>query len=148
MSHQGTSGHNQVGACAEERCVDKEVFLFPAEVAHHVLHFRVEVARNFGGCFVNGVEGAQKRRLEVERFAGVGYEDGWYAEGFVKDEHGRGDVPRRVAAGLEGVAYAAVGEARRVGFLLYEQFAGKFLDYASLAVVLDEAVVFLGGASC
>ena len=93
---------------------------------------------------VERLDGADQRCLVVERLARVGDEDGRDTEGVVDDESGRGGIPGRVAAGLECVTQSAVGEARRVGFLLYEQFAAEFLDHAAVAVVLDESVVLLG----
>ena len=53
-------------------------------------------------------------------------------------------VPGRVAAGLKGVADAAVGEARRVGFLLHEEFSRKLFYHTSLAVMLDKSVMLFG----
>ena len=62
----------------------------------------------------------------------------------VDDEGGRRGVPGRVAAGLEGVADAAVGERRGVGLLLHEQLAGELLQHAALTVRLGKGVVLLG----
>ncbi len=147
VTHEGAAGHHEVGTGGIQGLVDEEVFLFPTEEAVDVVDLLVEVSRDAGSGLVDRVQGAEERGLEVERFTGIGDEDGRDTEGFVEDEHRGGDVPGRVSAGLERVSYAAVGEAGSVRLLLHEEFAGKFLDYAPLAVVLDKGVVFLGGAS-
>ncbi len=89
----------------------------------------------------------EQRCLVVERVAGVRYEDGGYAERVAYHECRRRYVPCGVAARLERVAYAAVGEARRVGLLLYEYLARKLLYHAAAAVVLYESVVLFGSAA-
>ena len=146
VAHERAAGEHQVGAGVVKPLVDEEVLLLPAQVAHHLLHGGVEVVAHLRGRHVHRVERAQQRRLVVERLAGVGYEDGGYAERVVHDEHGRGGIPGRVAPCLERVAYAAAGEARGVGLLLHEQLARELLYHASLAVVLYEGVVLLGRA--
>ena len=147
VTHKCAAGHYQVGTGGIQGLVDEEVLLLPSEEAVYMVDLLVEVSRDAGSGFVDRVEGAEKRGLEVERLAGIGDEDGRDTESLVEDEHRGGDVPGRVSAGLERVSYAAVGEAGSVRLLLHEEFAGKFLDYAPLAVVLDKGVVFLGCAS-
>ena len=147
VTHEGTAGHHQVGTGGIESFVDKEIFLFPAEIALHMLHILVEIACHACGCLVDRVEGTQQGSLEVERLSGVGYEDGGDTECLVEDEHRRGDVPGRVSAGFECVADAAVGEAGSVGFLLHEEFAVEFLYHAPFAVMFDKGVVLFGGAT-
>ncbi len=146
VSHEGASCEHEVGTRRVEPFVDEEVFLFPSEVARHFLHFGVEVVADVGGGDVHRVQGAQQRRLVVERLAGVGYEYCGDTERVVHDEYGRGGVPGGVAARLERVSYAAVGERAGVGFLLHEQLARELFYHSALAVVLYEGVVLLGGA--
>ena len=76
-----------------------------------------EVAHLCGGA-VNGVQCPEQRGLVVERLAGIGDEDGGDAEGVIDHKGRRRGVPGSVAASLEGVADAAVGETGAVGFLL------------------------------
>ena len=146
VSHEGAACEQKVGAGSIEAFVDKEVLLLPSEIARHLFHLGVEVVTDVGGCHVDGFQGSQERRLIVERLAAVGDEDGGDDECVVDDEDGAGGVPCGVAACLEGAAYAAAGERRGVGLLLDEQLAAELLNHASLAVVLDERVVLLGGA--
>ena len=62
----------------------------------------------------------------------------------VENKGRRRDVPGRVAPGLEGIADTAIGETRRIGLLLDEQFARELLDYTAFAVVLDKGIVLFG----
>ena len=146
MAHEGASGEHEVGACRVESLVDEEVLLLPTEVDGHLAHVVIEERADVGGSLVHGVEGSEEGCLVVERLAGIGDEDGGYAEGVVDDEDGRGGVPGRISACLERVAYAAVGEGAGIGLLLYEQLARELLHHASLAVVLHEGIVLLGCA--
>ena len=88
MAHEGASGHHQVGTGGIECFINKEIFLFPAEVADDMSYILVEIAGDIRSGFVNGVESAQQGGLEVERLSGIGDENRWYAEGLVEDENG------------------------------------------------------------
>ena len=85
----------------------------------------------------------------VEGFAGHGDEHRGDAQrvavGVFQDVGGAGDVPAGVAAGFEGVAEPAIGEAGGVGLPLDEGFAGELGDGGPVGGRLEEAVVFLGG---
>ena len=54
--------------------------------------------------------------------------------------------PIAVAACLESVSDAAVGEAGSIGLLLYEELAGEFFHHSTLAVVFHKGVVLFGCA--
>ena len=146
VAHERTTGEHKVGACRVESLVNEEVLLLPTEVRDDLLHLRVEVVADSRSRLVHGVERTQERSLIVERLAGVRDEDGRDTERVVDDEHRRCGVPSRIAACLEGVAYAAVRERACVRLLLYEQLARELLYHSALAVVLDEGVVLLGCA--
>ena len=92
---------------------------------------------------------AQQRGLVVQRLTGHRHEDGRDAQGVavrVLQHVGRaGDVPAGVAAGLEGVAQAAAGEAGRVRLALDQGLAGELGERGAVAGRLEEAVVLLGG---
>ena len=111
VPHERPSRQHEVGTRRVEAFVHQEVLLFPAQVGLHLLHFPVEITADGRSRLADGMQRFQQRGLVVERFARVGDEDGGYAERVVDDEDGRCGVPGRVAAGLEGVANAAVGEA-------------------------------------
>ena len=98
-----------------------------------------------GACGLDGLHGAQKRRLLVQRLAGVGAEGRGDAEHLVLNEGVGGGVPGGVAAGLEGGAQAAGGEAGGVGLALDELLAGEVHDGQAVVGGVDEAVVLLGG---
>ena len=125
---------------------DEEVLLLGAEGGGHaigrVVAEQIEHAASLG---LDGLHGAQKRRLLVERLAGVAAEGRGDAEHLVLDEGVGGGIPRGVAAGLEGGAQAAGGEAGGVGLALDELLAGEGHDGAAVIGGIDEAVVLLGG---
>ena len=56
MPHEGAACHHQVGTRAEKRFVDKEIFLFPAEIGNHMLDFGVEETRHSRTGFVDCVD--------------------------------------------------------------------------------------------
>ena len=146
MTHEGAAGEQQVGTGGIETLVNEEILLFPSEVALHLLHIIIEILADLSGSHVHGMEGAEQGSLVVESLTRIGDEDGGNTKGIVDDEDGRRGIPGRVAACLEGVADTTGGEGRSVGFLLNEQFAGKFLNHTTLEVVFDEGVVLLGCA--
>ena len=107
VAHERASGEDEVGTRGVEVLVDEEILLLPSQVGDDLLHVGIEIVAHVSGGHVDGVEGTQQRCLVVEGLAGVGDEDGWYAERVVDDEHGARGIPCRVAARLEGGAYAA-----------------------------------------
>ncbi len=146
VPHQCTARQHQVGACRVQALVDEEVLLFPAQVGDDLLHAGVEVSCYCRCRLVDSMDGTLQRCLVVEGFSRIRNEDSRNTECVVDDEYRRGGVPCRVAACLEGGTYAAVGERRGVRFLLYQQLTAELLNHATLAVVLDEGVMLLGGA--
>ena len=144
VSHERTPREHQVGTHGPEALVHEEIFLLPAQVGKDLLDILVEIAAHLRGGLVDGRQRAQQGHFVVERLARIGDEDGRDTERRVDDEGGRRGVPGRVAAGLERIADAAVGERRGVGLLLHEQLAGELLQHAALTVRLGKGVVFLG----
>ncbi len=125
---------------------DEEVLLLGADGGGHAVGRVVaEQVEHAAALRLDGLHGAQKRRLLVQRLAGVGAEGRGDAEHLVLDKGVGGGVPRRVAAGLEGGAQAAGGEAGGVGLALDELLAGERHDGAAVVGGVDEAVVLLGG---
>ena len=110
VAHECAACEHEVGAGRVEAFIHEEIFLFPSQVTRHLCHIVIEELAHVGGGAIHGMKGAEQRGLVVEGLTGVGDEDGGDAERIVDDEHGRRGVPRRISAGLEGVAYAAVGE--------------------------------------
>ena len=66
VAHQGTPGHDEVGASRIEGFVDEEIFLFPAQIAVDMFYVGIEVVCYGCGGFVNGREGAEQGSLVVE----------------------------------------------------------------------------------
>ena len=144
VSHEGASGHDEVGACCIQSFVNEEIFLLPSQVGNDLPDIGVEISADVGCCAVNGLKGFLQRGLVVECLAGVRDEDCRDMQGVAYDEDGAGGVPCAVAACLEGGADAAIGKTGCVGFLLYKLLAGKLLDHTALTVMLHKAVVLLG----
>ena len=55
VSHERTSRHHQVGSSRVEAFVNEEVFLFPSEVALHLLYVGIEIAAYLRSCHVDGM---------------------------------------------------------------------------------------------
>lgn len=148
MPHQGAAGDHKVRSRGIERLIDKEIFLLPSEVGIYLRDRLVEEAADRGGRIRNGLEGLFERGFVVQGLTGVGDEDGRDAEGVIDDKHRGSRIPGRVASGLECGADASVGERGCVRFLLGEGLSVKSLYDSTLAVILDQRVVLLGGALC
>ena len=124
---------------------DEEVLLLGAEGRGHAVgRIVAEQVEHAAALGLDGFHGAQKRRLLVERLAGVAAEGRGDAEHLVLDEGVGGGIPGGVAAGLEGGAQAAGGEAGGIGLALDEFLAGEGHDGAAVIGGIDEAVVLLG----
>ncbi len=113
----------EVGAGVEEVLVDEEVFLLRADGGEHFLGFRVaEELQNAERLRRERFHTAKQRRLLVERLAGPRHEHGRDDErgpfGDFADVRGRSRIPAGVAAGFEGGADAAGGEAAGVRLAL------------------------------
>ncbi len=142
---EGAAGEDEVGALLEVLLLDEEVLLLGADGGDdrgHVLAKELEDALGLGG---QGDLGAKQRGLLVQGLTGVGDEGGGDAEDLVLDEGGGSGVPGGVAAGLEGGAKAAGGEARGVGLALDELLAGEGHQHGAVVLGGDEGVVLLGG---
>ena len=126
--------------------VDEEILLLRADLGKDLLRLVVsEQAQDAHGLTADGVDGAQQRRLFVERLAGIGAENGRDAEAAVLDEGEGGGVPSGVASGLKRGAQAAGGEGGGVRLAADELLAGEVHNDPSAADGVDEAVVLLGG---
>ena len=144
MTHQCTSGKEQVGTGSIEAFVHEEILLFPTEVGTHTDHRSVEIAAHLGGSAVDGSKGFLQRSLVVERFTGIGDEDRRNHQRVTDDEYGACGIPCRIAAGFEGGTDTAGGEARGIGLLLDKQLATELFYHSTLPVVLKECVMLFG----
>jgi len=149
-AEEGAAAGEQVGALVEQVAVDEEVLLLAAQRGHHAVDLiaRAEEAQHPHGLRGEGLHRAQQRGLGVEglalpRHEGRGDHQGHEALGAHQERRARG-VPRGVAAGLEGRAQAARGEARRVGLGLHQLAARKREHHVPGAVGVGEGVVLLG----
>ena len=89
VSHQGASREQQVGAGCIQAFVNQKVFLFPAEIGHHFLYFRVEIVTYIHGCLVYGSQCFQEGSLVIQRLSCIGDENRWNAKCIVNNEYGR-----------------------------------------------------------
>ena len=141
----------QVGAFHVVGAVDQKILLLRAERHRHVRLRLAEERHQTLRRVRDGLHGAQKRRLGVERVARVGAEHRRNAErravGVALDERGRRGVPRRIAARLEGGAEAAGGAGGGVCLAADEVPSGEFDLQRRGRRGLDEAVVLLGRAA-
>ena len=147
MPHQRTPGEHQVGTYGPEAFVHEEILLLPAQIRDDPLHVFVEIVAHLGRGLVHRRDRAQQRHLVIERLARIGDEDGRDTERRVDDEGRRGRIPGRITASLERIADASVGERRRIGLLLDEQFAGELLQNPAQAVRVGKRIVLLGRTS-
>ena len=147
MPHKRPPRQHQVWTRRKYGLVYQEILLLPAQETRHMAHLGVEIAGHPRSSAVDAVQRTQQRRLVVKAFARVRDEHRRYAQRAVKYERWRRNVPRRIAASLESVAYAAIGEARSVRLLLYQHLAAEPLDNAPLAVMLYERVMLLRRAA-
>ena len=110
------------------------------------MHILVEIQANILRRLGQSLDGTDERRLVVQSFARVGNKYGWDTQRIVNNESRRRRVPRRIAASLERVAQATVGETGGIRFLLHQELAAKFFNHTAVAIVLDEGIVLFGGA--
>ena len=73
MTHQRTSGKQQVGACGIQTFVYQEIFLFPSQVSHYLFHARIEIMANIYRSLINGTQCLKQRSLIVERLTCISY---------------------------------------------------------------------------
>ena len=144
VAHQRATRHQQVGTGRVKPLVHQEVLLFPTQVHLYLRHVVVEVLAHILGSLAYSMQRTEQGSLVVQSLARICNEDGGNTQRVVNDEYWRCRVPGRIAAGLEGVSYAAVGEAGGVRFLLHEQFSAELLNHAPFAVVLYKGIVLLG----
>ena len=143
---QGTAGIDEVLALAVKRLVDEEVLLLRADRRADGLDLIMsEQLQDTQALLIDGLHGAQQRRLFVQRLAAVGTEGRGDAQRLILDKgEGRG-IPGRVAPRLEGGAQTAGGEAGRVRLALDQLLAGELHKHAAVRRGGDKAVVLLGG---
>ena len=143
-AEQRAAGDHQITAAVVRLLLDEEILLLVAHVGNDLLGMFAEQGEHALGLGVERGHGAQQRRLLVERHTGVGAKRRGDAQHVILDERGARAVPDGVAAGLEGCAQAAVGEARSVGLALYERLARELSKCGAVLVGLEEAIVLLG----
>ena len=146
MPQQRALGQRKVGACGIEILIHQEILLLPAKVGDHLIHLRIKIAAHLNSRLAQRLDGADERRLIIQRFTRIGNKHGGDTERIVHDKGGRRGIPSGVATGFEGVAQAAIGETGGIRLLLHQQLSAELLDHASVAVVLHEGIVLLGRA--
>ena len=110
VAHQRTTRHQQVRTGRVETLVHEEILLFPAQVHLHLGHVVIEILANILSGLVHGVDSTEQGSLVVQGLTRIGDKDGGDTQRVVDNKHGRCGIPGRVAACLEGVTDATVGE--------------------------------------
>ena len=107
-AEERSSAQAQILALEIQRLVDQEIFLLRSDLSEDLLRFFIaEQAQDAHRLAAHRVDGAQQRRLLIQRLAGVGAEDRRDAEAAVLDKRECGGVPRAVASCLKGRAQTA-----------------------------------------
>ena len=143
-AEQRAARHDEVAAALVVLLGDQEVLLLGTDRGDDALRILAEQRQHAVGLLLNGGHRAQKRRLLVQRLAGIAAKRRGDAQHLVLDERVAGGIPGGVAARLERGAQAAGGEARRIGLALDELLAREAHDGSSVAHRIEEAVVLLG----
>ena len=143
---QGRSGHEQIRAQRGKTAIHEKVFLLRADHGADVGGIMVaEQAQHAQSLPGNGLNGAQQRRLAIQRFAGPGIENGGNMQGIAapagQDEDRHGGVPGGIAARLERGTDAAGREGGGVGLPAYQHLAGKLLNGVPVSGGGKESIV-------
>ena len=145
-AEQSAATEDQILALVEHLAVHQKILLLRADGGTDAFHILVaEQVEDAHGLLVQGLHRAQQRCFLIQRFAAVGTERRGDAQGLILDKGIGGGIPRGIAAGLEGGAQAAGGEAGSVRFALDQLLAGELHDDAAVGRRGDEAVVLFGG---
>ena len=143
-TEQRAAGILKVLALAVVLLVNQEVFLFRSDGRVDGLDILIaKQLQDPHGLFVDGFHGAQQRRFLVQCMPGIRAESRRDAQHTVFDECRAGGIPRCIAPGFKCGPQTAGGETRCIRFALDQFLSGKRHDDFSIAVRVDEAVVFL-----
>ncbi len=151
-TEERAAGVDQVRPRKIEVAVDEEVLLLGAAGGVDALGRGAKQLQHANGLLRDGLHRAQQRGLLVERLTGPAHErrrnHQRCAVATVEQQPRRaGRIPRRVAAGLEGGAHAARGEARRVRFAFDQLLALELGDRRTIGHRREKRIVLLGGDS-
>ena len=138
------AGKDQILPPVIQALVHEEILLLRADAGPHPLHLRVsEQPQHPQGLPVEGLHGAQQRRLFVQRLPAVGAEGRGNTEGFSLEKGVGGGVPGGVASGLKGGPQAAGGEGGGVRLAPDQLLAGELRNDPPVGGRADEAVMLL-----
>ncbi len=149
-AEERAAGEDEVGAELGEAPVDEEVLLLGADARVDARRRRVpEPPEDADRLLPERLLGPEERDLVVERLARVadvrrGDRERDAVRLDLEEDRAR-DVPRRVAARLEGGADPARRERARVRLALEEVLPGELGDRLPVAGRREERVVLLGG---
>ncbi len=137
-AEERAAGVNQVLAPLDKALVHQEILLFAAHAGHHLVDVLMAQKLHHPGALpADGLHGAQQRRFLVQRLPREGAEGCGDAKGAhpgagVPQEGRARAVPGGIAAGLEGGAQAAAGEAGGVSLPLDQQLAVEVQNHFTL----------------
>ena len=120
MPHQRTSGEQQVWTGGIQSFVYQEIFLFPSQISHHLLHIRVKIVTNIYSCLINRTQRLQQRSFVVQRFTGISDKYSRDTQRIIHNKDRRRWVPGTISTSLEGITDTTVRKRRGIRFLLYQ----------------------------
>ena len=142
---KGPPGLHQIGTQEVEILVDEEILLLRPEGDLDVIVLLAEALHEALDRVPKGLDGAQERRLPVQRRPGVGVEGRGDAQrrplGMALDEGRTRGIPGGVSPGFEGAPEPPRRKARGVGFPHDQVFPGKGHDGLSHAGAFEKGVV-------
>ena len=151
-AEERASREDEVRTLLGQAAIDEEVLLLGADVGEDAAGGRVaEPLQDAQGLLAQRLLRAQHRDLVIERLARVRDEGGRDGQGHAVrldlQEDRAGDVPGRIAAGLEGRSDAARRERAGVRLALDQALARELGDGLALTGRVQERVVLLGAAA-
>ena len=148
VAQQSSSGHDQIGTRIGQGTVHQKVFLFPTQSGGHFFHVFVEIFTYFRGCLVYGRKSSQKRNFVIQSFSCIGNKNRRNTQSGSVYECRRCGIPSGVTSCLKSISNSSVRETGRIGLLLHQLSATKFL-YRIAAVIrsFKESIVFFGSGS-
>ncbi len=124
---QGAAGIDKVFAFFEHSFVHQKIFLFRTDCRNHAFcTFVSKQPQNSKRLFVDGIHRTQQRSFFVKRFAAIGTESRWNAEGISFNKSVAGWVPCRVAACLKSSPQPSGRETGSVRFAFNQFIPRKF----------------------
>ena len=146
VSHKGTARQHQIRTCGEQILIDKEIFLFPAQIGSHLSNIRIEIMANGSRSLIDSSQRLFQRHFIVERFTCIRDKHGRNHQCIANDKYRRGRIPCRITAGFKSGTDATTWERRGIWLLLNKFLAREFLYHTTFPVMLHKGIMLLGSS--